>query len=218
MKEAISLQAFKERTGLTINENTVGVESIVSLREIVVIEKIEVMSIEYLNRLLRSATLEGQPTVHPYKSASFELVRIDPHILAVGQTFAERGKYQKLVETFNNMFEKFSTNNGFVKLTPLIVIGINSDGKRVAAHYLPPIIEIHNAKHCLIDGVHRNFLTMAVGTTITSIVIQGAITPPCSFGSWKNIIVVDEKPPREKRFLDLNTAYFRNLGWSGIDG
>lgn len=218
MKEKISRKAFEERIGAKIPMTPGRIKCVVPMKDIVTIEAIHVMSKSYLETLLRNVTLEGDPTCFPYKYASFEYGRIDPHMLHIGQTFVERGKYQRLVENLSNLFGKFHTNQGFAKCTSLIIIGYTDRGLLAIAHYLTPIIEFH-ARHNLIDGVHRNFITRAIGTTIESITTREVdAPPPCDFQSWDNVQVVEQKPPREERFKNLNTFYFRNLGWAGIDG
>lgn len=219
MKDQISRSVFTKRTGLTIPIIPSNINCIVPMKEVTHIEQLLAMPRTYLEGLLRSITLEGDTTIHPYKDAVIELGRIDPRLLLVGQTFIERSKYQRLIENLSDLFGEFCTTRGFAKCTAYIVIGRTAEGRQVIAHYLPPIIEVHSGKSCLIDGVHRNYNTMSIGTTIEAIVLREVdCPPPCDFDAWKNVKVVDQKPPREERFINLNTALFRNLGWSGIDG
>lgn len=218
MKEPINRKLFEDRIGIRIPTIPGEIHCVVPMKDIMHIEAIHLMPKAYLETLIRNVTLEGDPSCFPYKNADIEYGRIDPHMLHVGQTFVERGKYQKLIESLSNLFGGFHSNQGFAKCTSLIVIGYTNEGKLVVAHYLTPIIEVHS-RHNLIDGVHRNFITRAIGTTIESITLRGIETPPpCTFQSWENVTVVEKKPPREERFKDLNTFYFRNLGWAGIDG
>jgi hypothetical protein len=219
MKEHMERGLFIERTGLKFPSISTKITKIVAMKDLVKIDDLFAMSKNYMMTLLRSITLEGDNTIRPYENAVIETCRIDPHQLLVGQTFVERGKYQNLVENITNIFESFAIGNGFAKCGSYIVIGRTADGQRAIAHYLSPIVEIFKNNQCLIDGVHRNFITRAAGTTIQSIVIKNvSVDLPCEFGKWDNIRVVNEKPPREERFINLDKYFFRNLSWSGIDG
>lgn len=219
MKEAISRSDFESRTGLKTPSLSVEINKIVPLKEIICVEDLKIMSEHYLDRLLRSAILEGNPSVQPYKDAVIEHHRMDPTSLRIAQTFIERKKYQRLIEVVSGLFSGFCTNKGFAKCTALIVIGkTNESEEKVMAHYLPPLLEIHETQPCLIDGTHRNYITGSIGTTIESVIMRNVFKPPCIFGLWKDVRVVDEKPPRNERFHNLDPYYFRNLGYSGIDG
>jgi len=218
MKEQISRKTFEERIGARIPTITGEINCVVPMKDIIEIAEIHLMPKPYLETLLRNVTLEGDQNCYPYRHAVIEYGRIDPHMLHIGQTFVERSKYQRLIESLSNLFEGFHSNQGFAKCTSLIVIGYTNEKKLVVAHYLTPLIEVHG-RHNLIDGVHRNYITRSIGTTIESITLREvACPPPCDFKDWNNVKVVEQKPPREERFKNLNTYYFRNLGWAGIDG
>jgi hypothetical protein len=145
---------------------------------------------------------------------------MDPHDLVIGQTFVERGKYQALLEVFPSLFDgAFCVSRGSAKCNALIVFGQTRTGVPAVAHYLPPFVESSNTSRFLVDGIHRNFLVMRVGTTIESIVIKGVTEPlPCDAVSWGTIKSVDTKPPRGERFHNLEPARFRNLKFVGVDG
>jgi len=218
MKGSIIRSEFEARTGLRIPAISLDINCIVPLKDIVKIIDLKIMPEQYLEALLRNATLEGDSTVQPYKDSIIEHHRIDPRSLMVAQTFVERTKYQRLIENLSGLFDGFYTNSGFAKCTALIVVGETAAQALAIAHYLPPLIEIHKERPCLIDGTHRNFITGSIGTTIESIIIRKTCKPPCEFGQWKNVNVVEAKPPRDQRFLNLEPYYFRNLGYTGIDG
>jgi hypothetical protein len=174
----------------------------------------------YLKRLLQSVTLEGDHQQRPYEHCEIELASIDPKHLAIGQTFVQRGKYQALIESFGSELEEdFCVSRGTAKCNALIMFGRTLDGEDAIAHYLPPIIEVSGDSHFLLDGIHRNFLVMRVGTTIESVLVKGVtVPPPCDAKTWSDVKVVDEKPPRAERFYNLHPPLFRNLKWIGVDG
>ena len=219
MKEHMERDLFIRRTGLNLPTISSDIHRIVAMKDLVTIDNLIAMPKEYMIQLLQSVTLEGDNTIYPYKDAIIKTRRIDPKSLLIGQTFVERGKYMNLIENITNIFDSFCVSSGFAKCTSFIVIGRTADGISAIAHYLSPIIEVFNDNECLIDGVHRNYITRAAGTTIESIVIKNVSTQlPCEFDIWEKVRVVNEKPPREERFINLDKYFFRNLAWSGIDG
>ena len=174
---------------------------------------------EYLRKLLYSTTLVGDPNLRVFENCGICHARIDPHNLQVGQTFVERLKVQKMLENLSRVFEGFCVNHGFAKSIPFVILGKISDGTFAVAHYIPPIVEQHGGGLYLLDGVHRNFLVGAVGTTIEAIILKDISTPfPCDVRPWSSLRLVEEKPPKEERFYNLNTELYRDLKWVGIDG
>lgn len=221
MFKEIPIEQFESRTSTTLHLNTKA-EIVVSPRHLVPgsVTAIQVMSRDYLDQLIRNVTLEGDEAKRPYKEADIRLVRMDPSDLMLGQTFVERGKYQAILEEFRQLFgEHFCVTRGIAKLSPLIVFGKTADRRNAIAHYVPPIVEATNGTQFLLDGVHRNFLAMGIGTTIESVLIKGVETPlPCTPQEWSAVQVVNKKPPRERRFWNLESSLFRNLKYTGIDG
>lgn len=221
MFEPIPFEEFVKRTGAEPHF-TVTAQEIVSLRDIQpnTIAAVQVMPRPYLEGIIRNVVLEGDNKYKPYHNCEIALARMDPHDLQIGQTFVERKKYQSLLENFGNLLDdKFCVTRGTAKCNALIVFGKTKDGTDAIAHYVPPIIEVTNGTQFLLDGIHRNFLVMRVGTTIESILLKGIDLPlPCEVRSWQTINVVDEKPPRHERFYGLKTELFRNLKHAGIDG
>lgn len=221
MFEPISLEEFEGRTGLVPHSATRATK-IVSLRNISPesITAVHVMRRNYLETLLRSVTLEGDENSKPYADCEIILARMDPHDLVVGQTFVQRSKYQDLLENFGDLLDSdFCVTRGTAKCNALMVFAKTDNGEEVVAHYVPPIIEATNGTQFLLDGIHRNFLVMRIGTTIESVLLKGVKSPlPCQIKNWSDIQVVDEKPPREQRFYDLQPHLFRDLKWIGVDG
>jgi hypothetical protein len=176
------------------------------------------MPIDYLTQLLKSVTLAGDVNARPYATAEISTMRMDPSQLRIPQTFIERSKYQAFLENFSGVFGKFCVTKGVAKCTALIALGRSTDGSRAIAHYLPPMVEVHD-RLCLIDGMHRNYLVMTVGTTLETILIEGITSPyPCTPQGWSSVKVVSEKPPKHERFFNLQPNLFRDLKWVGIDG
>lgn len=221
MFQRISIEDFEKRTGV-VPHFAAKANKIVSLRDLhpQKVRAVQVMSRTYLESLLRNIPLEGDAASKPYADCDIALVRMDPHDLMIGQTFVERGKYQSLLEDFGALLDdKFCVTRGTAKCNALVVFGQTHDGEDAVAHYVPPIIEATNGTQFLVDGIHRNFLVMRVGTTIESILLKNVKVPlPCEARSWTTIRVVNAKPEREQRFHGLKPELFRNLKYAGIDG
>ncbi|MFA5736848.1 MAG: hypothetical protein WCX70_00575 [Candidatus Paceibacterota bacterium] len=55
--------------------------------------------------------------------------------------------------------------------------------------------------------------------TIEALVVDNVQSPPrAKLIDWNNVCLVARKPPREKRVIDNNPAYYRNFERVGIDG
>ncbi len=218
----IALGDFESRTGLRLRDLCPVWRPdarVVSLRDIVGVTGVQAMPVDYLSRLFAGVGLEGDPLARPFRGCGIDLLRLDPEILRVSQTFIERSKYRALVENFPNAFGDFCLTRGIAKMTAIIVTGALADGSMGVAHYLPPIVEEHAGELYLLDGTHRNYLIRAAGTTIESVVIRGVRTPfPCQPQRWSSVRPVDAKPPRDQRFHDLVKELFRDLKNIGIDG
>jgi hypothetical protein len=219
MFENLPLEVFERRTGLNPNGSIQVASQVVSMRDLVKTTDISIMSEAYLKGLLSNIVLEGDKDCKVYRDCDLTRARIDPHNIEVGQTFVERPKYRRILENLPETFEGFCVNHGFAKCNALIIRGYDAQGNSVIAHYVPPIIEMHNDRLFLLDGVHRNFLTMAVGTTVETIILRNVRTPfPCDPRGWDQVTPVEVKPPRPERFRNLRTELFRDLKWVGIDG
>lgn len=216
----IPFSDFQERTGVKKTDLTVGedTEQIVSLRQLSVIKSVQVMPLDYLLKILKNATFQNKE-VNPYKDCDIVTVRMDPNSLQIGQTFIQRDKYRSFLENFQDIFKNFCVTKGIAKCTALIAFGETAKGVPSVAHYIPPIVEENDGQLCLLDGVHRNFLVKMIGTTLETIVIKKVRYQfPCELQNWQSIKVVDEKPPKEKRFFNLQPELFRDLNIVGIDG
>lgn len=222
MFQPIDLDIFEARTGIGKSDFAdawTSAHSIVSLRDVVSVVKMQAMSRAYLGRLIRNIGMTGMPNEKPYESCEIQLVRMDPESLLIGQTFVERPKYQALLERFSGLFSDFSVTRGIAKCTAYIVLGRLRDGSLGIAHYIPPIVEDNRGQLLLMDGIHRNFLVRAVGTTIEAVVVRGVSVPfPCEPQPWSVIGVVEQKPPTDKRFFGLKPELFRDVKSIGIDG
>ncbi len=222
MFNPVDLKGFEERTGIDRREfagSWSEADRIVSLRDIKKVLAVQAMRRDYLQRLLESVTLVGDPTVRPFAGKHITTLRQDPHGVMVGQTFVERPKYVSLLEDFPDVFGEFCISKGIAKLTAQIVLGRLADGSIALAHYVPPIVEQHGSRLVLMDGIHRNFLILRSGTTIETVLVRGVEEPfPATPQRWDVIRAVDEKPIREKRFFGLVPELFRDVKSSGIDG
>lgn len=219
--QPISRSTFEERIEISISEALdlpQQIEQIIALRNLHAIQHIVVPTKEYLHRLLRKVPLAGDPNTRPYEQAEFELRRNDPGSVGVCQTFILQRKLNALVLEFRKRFRKFTLADGFAKQNPFVAVGKDDRGVLSLAHYMPPIIEMHEHRTFL-DGTHRSALCRAVGTTAVAMYIRDITAPlPCTPLSWEKVVLVEEKPHPTDRYQNLNKSLFRDLGWVGIDG
>ncbi len=222
MFEPISKSDFQSRTGISnsyFRSSWDGAKTVTALRDLKEILNISDMPVAYLEQLIYSIRLKGDPNCFPFKGCKVDLSCTDPHHTKIGQTFVQRSKYQDLLENFPAIFQGFCLARGFSKYTAKIILGKTLCGKLAVAHYLPPIHEDHRSEIDLMDGIHRNFIVRSVGTTPETLIVRNVKTPfPATTHYWDDIKVVDEKPPIEHRFFDLKPELFRDLKAIGIDG
>ena len=222
MFEAIDLGDFEKRTGIR-GRNYLhawsDAECIVSLRDFKKVTAVQVMPIDYLTKMLQSVSLAGDLECRLYAKCEIVLARVDPHQVFVGQTFVEKSKIWSLLNEFTNVFKGFCVTRGTAKCGALMALGETHSGVLAIGHYVPPIIEQHAIGTLLLDGLHRSFLQKQIGTTGESVVVRGVERRfPCSVHSWVDVVPVDEKPEKSKRFFDLEPALFRDVKSVGIDG
>ncbi len=221
MFEAIPIGEFESRIGIRTSSASEwsAATHIVSLRELVEVKAVEPMRRDYLTALIRNVRLAGGVNALVYDMSSVETMRIDPHGLLLGQTFVERGKYQRFLETFESLFASFCVPRGMAKLSACIAVGKTEQGAHAIAHYVPPIVERTQRGLALLDGVHRMFLARQVGTTIESVVVSPVGTPfPVDLHGWDRVSVVGEKPALAERYSNLRPELFRDLKHVGVDG
>src|SRR3989338_107184 len=196
-------------------------KKIIPLREIKMVQSIVPIPFELLLYLVRKIqTLDGQ---WPFKNAEISQVIANPPQLKIGQKYVYRENYQNLLENVGDLFQNILGEWGRLgKLGAYFVFGLNGDGNYSMACYLPPIIEVHNSKSYVMDGIHRNFICLKTGLTINALRIKNIEVPfPCSAKNWDEIVCIplmDKPKNREKRYFDLQKDLFRNLKYLGIDG
>lgn len=222
--DPIPIEKFLSLTGFSpedLNPNQwKNITQIISPTNVKKIISVNAMSMFYLQRLLSKIGTLSNPNNKVYVGAKIELACIDPNLLYLGQKYVYRKNYTAILENFQNLFTEFAVPRGINKLTAYLILGKNGNDEYVLAHYLPPIIEVHENKLVLLDGVHRNFIAKQSGTNTECIIIEGVKTPfPCTPKPWSEIKVVDEKPKNiEDRYFDLKRELFRDLKGIGIDG
>ena len=219
--EPIDLSEFGRRTGLDMREyaQMSGADRIVSPRQIVVARHILNMRLDYLERLLESVPLTGDPERKPYAGRRIDRYRMDPRMSKVGQTFVERRKINDLHELFTAMFNEHDVPYGIAKKGASLIFGTTAEGDRAIAQYLPPIVEQIANRHAVLDGIHRFSYTKGAGTTLEIIKITDPKEEfPCELRKWSSIKAVDVKPPKDQRFFGLKPELFRDLKHVGIDG
>ncbi len=194
---------------------------ILPLRNIKEIQSLIPISSEMLLYLVRRIkTLNG---LEPFKNAEIKMGRIGPRHLKIGQKFAYRENYQKLMEDVPNIFERFCVGcGGLADLAAYFVFGDDENGVPSLACYIPPFVEQHGENLIIMDGIHRNYIAMQSGATPHVIFIENVEIPfPCGPKDWSNLKVIPlaEKPKDiNERYFDLKKDLFRDLKYLGIDG
>lgn len=220
----VLMEDFLRKTGFSLNDlcniDPSRIKHVIGLREMKEIISMNAMSRGYLNHLLARIGTANSFDKKVYENAKISFARIDPYSLRLGQKFVYRKNYIAIMENFPNLFGDFHVSRGISKLTAFIIIGKDKDGSIALAHYLPPIIEIHDGRLVLLDGVHRNFIVKNSGTTIEAIIIKNINVPfPCAPQKWREVKVIDNKPEKiEDRYFELKPELFRDLKSIGIDG
>lgn len=167
----------------------------------------------------RIRTMDNQ---RPFSNIVITLRKVDPNLLHIGQRFAYRENYQSQLENLAGLFGRFAIPSGISELGAYFIFGEDQDGIPAMACYTPPIIEQHGSDLVIMDGIHRNYITKQIGSTINSIIVRGVTVPfPCGLHPWEDIQVISlsEKPKDiNLRYFELNKELFRDLKYFGIDG
>ncbi len=215
---SLNTGTFKDLLRLPMVE---GVEEVVSLREICEARCVLPMPKHMMHLILRSVrTLDGQK---PFERATFEMQKMGIRQLRIGQKFAYRENYVKILENISDILcRNHAINSGMLELGAYVVFGKDSLGQEAIAFYLPPIIEEHTGAFVIMDGIHRDFIALKMGQPIFAIVVSGVTVPfPCEPHSWDDLTVIPlaEKPEDlSDRYFKLRKELFRDLKFFGIDG
>lgn len=137
----------------------------------------------------------------------------------IGQRFILKSKLLSIMSSLGHgVFSNFVAK-GISKMPPAKVYGLDYEGNKVLAFYIPPILEIHGDTVAILDGIHRSYLCGSAGTTINAVHINGVSAGlPFDPISWRESHLEDEKPPIDQRYKNLRKDLFRDLVVVGIDG
>ena len=199
--------------------STESYHTVVPLRDVEIIEHIALFKQDVLEALVRNISLRySNPAIYPFREAEIQQLRIEPKGLYVGQTFVLE---QKILSIMKNLQGRFSSHctPGISKMGPAQIYGVSKSGDLVMAFYIPPIVEKHDNRDIILDGMHRSYICDKSGTTITAIHVSNISSPiPFDPFTWKDVKAVTEKPPIHERYKNLQTTLFRDLSVVGIDG
>ena len=215
---SFSKKDFKDCLKLPTIKN---ITQILPLRDIKTIESLIPISFEMLCYLIRRIkTLDGRL---PFKDVKMKMVKIDPHQLKIGQKFAYRENYQKLLEEVPGIFNRVLVNTGGLgDLGAFFVFGMDQNNSYSLACYIPPIIEKHGSDLVVMDGIHRNYIAKQTGIALNAIILENVSLPfPCSAKEWSELQVISlTTKPKDinDRYFDLQKGLFRDLKYLGIDG
>lgn len=217
----IPLEKIEDNIGANINGNFSGYDIVVSPRCIEYVEGISIFKTEVFEKLIRKITLkaDSEEKIYPYANSEIRTFCREPKGFEIGQTFILSKKILSIMSNLEGRVFSGFESKGISKMPPVQIYGINREGRKVIAFYIPPIIEIQGKDAVLLDGIHRSYICKSAGTTINAVHINGVSSPlPFKIMGWRDASVVDEKPPIELRYKDLKREYFRDLSSIGVDG
>jgi len=217
-KFEIELSCLEDKIHRKINGDFKDYNKIVSSRDIVNLHEVSFLTEGVLTDLIQNIPLRNSSHL-PYRNSKIEVYRSEPKSYTIGQSFIDSRKILSLMGNLeNNLLNSFFCK-GISQLLPLKLYGINKNGEKVISLLIPPIIEHHDEKGVLIDGMHRSYICNCSGSSINGVHIYDIDAPlPFSPINWKHVKMVDIKPPKEERYKELKIEFFRDLGSVGIDG
>ena len=194
------------------------VSTIIPLRDIVAIRHLAIMRKDFLEALVKAIPLRNEAMDQLYADSEIEVYGIEPQGMDIGQTFILSSKVLGIMSDMNSIFGDFATK-GLSKMPPSIIYGLDRQSQSAIAFYVPPLIEHHNSDGVLLDGIHRSYICKSAGTTVTAVHVFNAASPlPFDKIEWGEAQLMENKPPIEQRYRNLNPKLFRDLGYVGIDG
>jgi hypothetical protein len=214
----IPLEQVEDTIKIRVNGDCAGYDRVIPPRALVEVRNIWFLKRTVFKALVRHIPLRGNSQAFPYRDAEIDIFDIEPRGFDIGQTFVLERKILDIMQNLEGkLFSNFCTT-GISSMPPVQLYGLDSEGRKAIAFYIPPIVEIHKVP-VLIDGIHRSYLCKAAGTTVHAVHISN-VSEQLPFDSvfWEDCVLVKEKPEREKRYRNLKMDYFRALNAVGIDG
>ena len=217
----IPIEQIEDMIGMAINGDLSGYDRVISPRALKDITNITYFRGDIFEALIRKISLRDRTNgiIYPYENSKIRVFEREPKGFEIGQTFIMSSKILSIMNNLERVvFGRFVTK-GISKMPPAQIYGIDREGKKAVAFYIPPLVEVHGDNAVLIDGIHRSYICGSVGTTINAIhICNVGVKLPFDPLEWENASLMDEKPPIEKRYVNLNQDLFRDLGAIGVDG
>ena len=151
----------------------------------------------FIHRILRRIA-------HYRDSCRFTIILANPYKVIPLARYAVTHRL-RLAENLEKQYE-------LAGLCPFEAVMVTAD--EATRVIFPPIVELRNEGHCIMDGVHRFMAAQACGLNAVSCVqVEGESLPalPCDPISWEEIRVQDEQMPLESILPGLKRALFRPL-------
>jgi len=210
---------LEEKLGHRVNGELPGYQVIVSPRELKDVRKVCVMGRELLKSLIHNIPLRDQGEIFPYKGSEIESISCEPRGFMIGQTFVLDRKVRELMIDLPRKILSGLCLGGVASAPPLEIYGSDYNGRFAIAFYVPPIVEYHNNRPVILDGIHRSFLSKGAGATQNAIhVFNPTQRLPFEPITWTECSLMDEKPEKSMRYNGLDGSLYRDLGMVGIDG
>ncbi|MAF99452.1 MAG: hypothetical protein CMH61_02465 [Nanoarchaeota archaeon] len=191
-------------------------EFVVPPTELRNVESISLMGKRDIEQLVRNIPLRGTD-LFPYKNSCIDVYKISPEAIKIGQSFVLEEKILDLCRLPSH-FSDFSLT-GIANVPPALLYGRNEDDEYCCSIYIPPLLEIHDNRQVLIDGMHRSYLAKSAGSTMMYVVVRGADAElPFDPQGWSAVSQMSERPEIKDRYVNLDISKFRDLSVVGIDG
>ncbi|MDP2668506.1 MAG: hypothetical protein Q8P07_01580 [bacterium] len=166
----------------------------------------------------RVKTMNGHS---PFENADIKCTKAVPENLKIGQKFAYRENLIGIID-IKKYFKQLAMPAGISELGAWFLYGTDENGRPALSCYMPPMIERHGKNTVIMDGIHRNYIAMSFGISMSVIHIENISSPfPCGMMDWSELqsIPLSEKPSDiNERYFTLTKELFRDLKFLGIDG
>ncbi len=212
-------KTIEERIHHYVDRQMEQYREVVPLRTLKNIEQLTFMTRELLAALFQHIPLRrNDELIFPYQRTIPQMYHLDPQSIQVGQTFILESKLLDIMSNMRSVFGSYLTK-GISHMLPAQVYGVDHTDQKVMALYIPPFVENCKENPVLVDGMHRSYLCLAAGTTITAVHLTDVQSPlPFEPINWQEVKIVQERPPIEERYKNLQKEYYRDLSYVGIDG
>ncbi|HCU70546.1 MAG TPA: hypothetical protein DIC35_02185 [Candidatus Moranbacteria bacterium] len=166
-----------------------------------------------LETRIRKVTLLNDKEIFPYQEAQISLEEVIPRDIKITSYYALeknlsfiRSLHRKLLRQGYDIFQ----------LTIGLVIQINEEDPR---ELVPPVVEVENDIHFILDGLHRAYVADAIGSPLNVMVVKNASVEAYALpNEWSEIRIRQEVPENsfeKKKYREGYRNLYRDLPGTG---